>query len=171
MRSRRQKVRSCITSLPTGASTERIGELIRDRKSPQDNPFTFLTCTDDDAQAEWMKEIEEKALWCAELDDFGDEREEVLKDQGAAFPFSYGLWILCNLVAAINPNDLDAIDESYPFSKSTLDNLDNLLGRKVTDTEYRHYFDSHPGARTYAGSFSKLATEPRFAKEILGIRN
>ena len=40
-----------------------------------------------------------------------------------------GYWIICQLVSAINPTDLDAIDENMPFTKST---LDNVLGRVHT---------------------------------------
>jgi hypothetical protein len=32
-----------------------------------------------------------------------------------------GMWLLSNLVAAINPHDLDALDENVPFTKFTLD--------------------------------------------------
>jgi hypothetical protein len=42
------------------------------------------------------------------------------------------------LVAAMNPNDLDAMDESVPFTKQT---LDNLLGVQHNEASYRHYFD------------------------------
>eukprot|EP00977_Amphora_coffeiformis_P025723 scaffold21700_cov164-Amphora_coffeaeformis.AAC.4 len=42
------------------------------------------------------------------------------------------------LVAAMNPDDLDAMDESVPFTKAT---LDNLLGIQHNEESYRHYFD------------------------------
>ena len=44
---------------------------------------------------------------------------------------------MCHLVAALNPTDLDALDESVPFTKKT---LDNLLGRELSGEEYGHYF-------------------------------
>jgi hypothetical protein len=59
-----------------------IETLIIYRINPIDNPITFLSCTGDDAQVEWMKELEEKAEYCAEYDDFNDESKEVLRDQG-----------------------------------------------------------------------------------------
>ena len=38
----------------------------------------------------------------------------------------------------MNPDDLDAMDESVPFTKAT---LDNLLGIEHNEQSYRHYFD------------------------------
>jgi hypothetical protein len=35
-----------------------------------------------------MKDIEEIASFCAEVDDYNDERDEVMKDQGKAFPYT-----------------------------------------------------------------------------------
>jgi len=37
----------------------------------------------------------------------------------------------------MNPDDLDAMDESIPFTKAT---LDNLLGIQNNEESYRHYF-------------------------------
>jgi len=67
-----------------------------------------------------------------------DEAREVLRDQGEALPFSKGFHLICQLVAAMNPDDLDAMDESVPFTKFT---LDNLLGVVSNDKSYQHYFD------------------------------
>jgi hypothetical protein len=85
-----------------------------------------------------MKDAEEVAPYCSESDDFEDEAREVLKDQGAALPYTKGFHLICQLVAAMNPDDLDAMDESIPFTKFT---LDNLLGIQNNDETYRHYFD------------------------------
>ena len=70
---------------------------------------------------------------------YQDEAEEVLKDQGAALPYSYGFYLVSCLVAAMNPDDLDAMDESVPFTKAT---LDNLLGIQNSEENYKHYFDN-----------------------------
>jgi hypothetical protein len=85
-----------------------------------------------------MKDCEEVAPYCSESDDFEDEAREVLKDQGAALPFTRGFHLICQLVAAMNPDDLDAMDESIPFTKFT---LDNLLGVQNNEETYKHYFD------------------------------
>jgi hypothetical protein len=38
----------------------------------------------------------------------------------------------------MNPDDLDAMDESVPFAKNT---LDSLLGIQHSEESYRYYFD------------------------------
>ena len=125
--------------LPNGGNfaIKRIRDLIIHRKAPHDNPFTFMSCTNDDEQVEWMKTTEEKAPFCAEFDDYEDEAREILKDQGVAFPYSFGLHIVAQLVAAFNPHDLDAMDESVPFTKTL---LDSLLGYQSSREEYQYYF-------------------------------
>ena len=115
--------------VPTDTSISELAALLCNRVNPQANPVTLISCTNEDCEAEWMKEVEERAPYCAELDDYHDEKEEVIADQGIAFPFTKGYWIISQLVAAINPDDLDAIDENLPFTKAT---LDNLLGRVHT---------------------------------------
>jgi hypothetical protein len=119
--------------VPNGgaAACKQISDAIMHRPAPQDNPFTFFSCTNQDDQVEWMKTIEEPS-YCAEFDDYLDESREVLKDQGKAFPYSFGLHLVAQIVAAFNPHDLDAMDESSPFTKQVLDNLPE---------EYRYYFD------------------------------
>jgi hypothetical protein len=114
-----------------------ITKIITYRENPQGNPVTFISVTNEDAAVEWMKDAEEAAPYCSESDDFEDEAREVLRDQGAALPFSRGFHLVCQLVAAMNPDDLDAMDESVPFTKTT---LDNLLGVQHNEQSYRHYF-------------------------------
>lgn len=122
-----------------------IYQMVINRKDPEGNPITFLSCTGDDEQVEWMKELEELAPYAAEYDDFHDERDEVLRDQGLALPFTRGFHLIGQLVAAMNPEDLDAMDESVPFTKWT---LDNLLGVQTSNQEFRHYFDQFKVAQT-----------------------
>jgi hypothetical protein len=121
-----------------------IVNILKKRSNPEQNPMTFLSCTDDDAAVDWMKDAEEIAPYCSESDDFDDEAREVLKDQGAALPYSKGFHLICQLVAAMNPDDLDAMDESIPFTKFT---LDNLLGIVSNDESYQHYFDHYVKAQ------------------------
>lgn len=115
-----------------------ILNLIMNRQDPVNNPMTFISCTNEDSAVEWMKDIEEIAPYCSESDDFADEAQEVLRDQGAALPYSKGFHLVCQLVAAMCPDDLDAMDESVPFTKTT---LDNLLGVQHNEESYRHYFN------------------------------
>jgi len=82
-----------IKNFLTGVSTNRNAIL---------NPFTFLACTNDEEDYEWMHEIEEVAVgkYVAAVNDFRDEKEEVKKDQGVFFPYSRGFWLLANVLAA-----------------------------------------------------------------------
>ena len=126
--------------IPNGGlqAQQQIANIVKTRANPAANPITFISCTNEDDAVEWMKDCEEVAPYCSESDDFRDEAEEVLKDQGAALPFSKGFHLVCQLVAVMNPDDLDAMDESVPFTKQT---LDNLLGIEHNEESYRHYFN------------------------------
>ncbi|KAJ3256720.1 hypothetical protein HK103_005215 [Boothiomyces macroporosus] len=119
------------------AAIDEIVKIITNRQNPQDNPITFVSCTSEDQDVEWMKDCEEWAPYCAEIDDYMSEKNEVLGDQGLAFPFSRGFYLLALIVGAMNPEDLDAMDESSPMTKFT---LDNLLGMKYSREEYRNYW-------------------------------
>ena len=127
--------------VPNGGemAQKEINKILIHRQNPQGNPMTFLSCTNDDAAVEWMKDAEEIAPYCSESDDFQDEAREVMRDQGKALPYTKGFHLICQLVAAMNPDDLDAMDESVPFTKAT---LDNLLGIVHNAETYKHYFDN-----------------------------
>jgi hypothetical protein len=73
-----------ISGLPNGGqrAIKEIVRIIKNRADPEMNPITFLSCTNEDEAVEWMKDAEEVAPFCAELDDFGDESREVMGDQG-----------------------------------------------------------------------------------------
>ena len=144
--------------IPNGgpAAKKEIENIVVHRQNPDGNPIAFISCTNEDAAVEWMKDVEEIAPFCSEIDDFDDEAREVLRDQGAALPFSKGFHLICSLVAAMNPDDLDAMDESVPFTKAT---LDNLLGITHNEESYRHYFKCFEEAqrkRTIEGKSDQL---------------
>jgi hypothetical protein len=123
---------------------QEIVRLLMNRENPAGNPITFISCTDEDDQVEWMKDAEEVVPYCSESDDYRDEADEVFRDQGAALPYTKGFHLICQLVAAMNPDDLDAMDESVPFTKAT---LDNLLGIVHNEESYRYYFDQFARAQ------------------------
>jgi hypothetical protein len=112
-----------------------------------------------------MKEIEEKAPFTSETDDFVSERKEVLHDQGPVFPYTKGLWLMCLLVGAINPYDLDALDESRPLSRFT---MSQLLGRDLTPQEYRRYFDAFPHRAKFELQYYNLCNGNAHSYDILG---
>lgn len=150
--------------VPNGgrAAQQEITRMLVNRPNPEGNPMTFISCTNEDDQVEWMKDAEEVAPYCSESDDFKDEAEEVLRDQGAALPFSKGFHLVAQLVAAMCPDDLDAMDESVPFTKGT---LDNLLGIEHNEESYRHYFNCYQEAqnmRRVAGPSDQLKKNTRW---------
>ncbi len=149
---------------PSDATIDQVSQLVLNRANPRMSPITFMSCTDDDNEAAWMKEVEGKAPYTAELDDFESEKKEVLKNQGPVLPFSRGFWLICQLVAVLNPIDLDALDEPVPFSKQT---LDNLMGFRLSPQEYQRYFQLNPNAAKYANLYQHFAREDVTAAQIL----
>ena len=137
----------------SGYSPEQEIKLTQDallgRYNPQQTPFTIGCCSDNPTDTMWIHEVEEEACrpgapgFVAALQNFRAEQLEVLNDQGPAFPYSEPMWLLCTLTAAMNPNDLDALDQHAPLSKPT---LDNILGHVTTLQSYNSYWDSHPNA-------------------------
>lgn len=154
--------------VPSDQPVEAVASLIQNRAEPHKNPLTLMSCTNEDQEVEWMKEIEESAPYVSELDDFNDEKQEVVGDQGSAFPFTKGFWLVSQLVAAINPDDLDAIDENLPFTKYS---LDNMLGRKHTPEEYHYYFERNPHAHLYVDVYPKFLNDPVAASAIVSKRD
>ena len=150
--------------VPSDQPVEAVANLIKTRANPERNPLTLMSCTNEDHEVEWMKEIEENAPFVSELDDYSDEKEEVIGDQGTAFPFTKGFWLISQLVAAINPHDLDAIDENVPFTKYS---LDNVLGRRHTPEEYHYYFERNPHAHLYVDLYPRFLNEATVAGAIV----
>ena len=75
--------------VPSDATPEQVAKLVITRQHPQDNPLTFLSCTNEDAEAQWMKDIEEIAPFTAELDDFGDEKKYGSDEQKTCDDFGF----------------------------------------------------------------------------------
>jgi hypothetical protein len=120
-------------------AVQAIVQVVTNRERPQDNPITLVSCTNEDSEVEWMKQLEEAAPYTSEVDDFQDERREIQEDQGIVFPFTNGFYLIGLLVGAMNPFDLDAMDESVPFTKYS---IDSLLGIQYSTQEYFQYFDT-----------------------------
>lgn len=87
-----------------------------------------------------------------------------MHDQGPAFPYTKGLWLLSNIIAALNPDDLDALDENVPFTKFT---LDELLGRNHTSEEYAYYFQHNPHSVHYRDLYETFLTANQPARCVI----
>jgi hypothetical protein len=135
---------------------QQVVQLVMTRPEPARNPFTFFSCTNDDGCTEWMKQCEEVAPYCAEYDDYGDEVAEMVHDQGPAFPFTMGVYLIASAVGACFPEDLDAMDEGVPLTKAS---LESILGYYTTAAQYKLYFDGMlraVGARKPRGAMSAV---------------
>ncbi len=115
--------------------------------------LNLLSCNSKDKEVKWMKKLEEIAPYCSEYDDFEGEAYEVERDHGDALPFTRGFYLVRQLVGAMNPDDLDAMDECVPFTKWT---LENMLGVELTREEYEHYFKFFKYNQEYRLEYSKM---------------
>jgi hypothetical protein len=84
----------------------------------------------------------------------------------SAYHSRAGFWIVSLLVASINPEDLDAIDENLPFTKHT---LDDLLGRTHTPQEYQFYFERNPHAPIYVDLYPRFLNEHSVGRAIVSV--
>lgn len=143
---------------PSGATTEEVSNLIIGRTEPALHPLSLWSCTNDTKQSAWMKAVEkdEDAENVSESDDLNSETAEVNKEQGIGFYYTEGLWYTCQLLAAINPDDLDLIDEGKLFSKLI---FNELMGRVVSQQEYQYYFLNHPKHEKHIGQYAQLAAD------------
>ena len=157
--------------VPNGGeeAVEAIKKMVKNRPNPQQNPLILVACTNDDSQVEWMSDVEECAKYCSASDDFGDESTEVLKDQGEAFPYSYGLWLLCLIIGAAD-EVLDAMDESSPLA---LASMSEIAGYQLSPQDYDYYlnkfFEAQKRKPHPQSNEDKLKAE--YAKKFEGIRD
>ncbi|KAJ3342975.1 hypothetical protein HDU83_005852 [Entophlyctis luteolus] len=84
--------------------------LMYQRGQPGDVLVSFLVCTDDDREIEYLNEWDKNVRDLDVVDDFYSERTEILRVQGNSFPFSRGDWICKMLLGVVDP-EIDALDE------------------------------------------------------------
>lgn len=122
------------------------------------NLFTFLACSNNPKDYEWMHLIALMTPGVTTISDFKKEQTNVLLCQGYAFPYSKGYWLLCTLLTALFPDDLGALAEHAPLTKST---LDKLMGRVLMRKEYAHYFGLHPNMDVFVHECNHFVTTER----------
>ncbi len=83
-----------------------------------------------------MKQCDEVSEFTSECDDYKAEAAEVLKDQGRAIVYSYGVYLVASIVAACDAT-LDNLDEGSPLPAAV---LSELTGTQLTPQEYHYYF-------------------------------
>lgn len=144
-----------------GKSNKSLEEMIQIKElleSSELNPLTFLACSNNPQDYEWMHLLKLVTPGITTISDFKKEQTKVLLSQGYAFPYSKGYWLLCNLLTALFPNDLGALAEHVPLTKNT---LDTLMGRILMRKEYAHYFGLHPNMDTFAHECNQFVTTER----------
>lgn len=140
-------------------SIANVRALIEKRPNPAYSPLELISCTA--KSAAWMKEVDQTAPFVGESDDDVSEAAEMRKNHGEGFPIpiSQAFLDLCALVAPICP-DLDALDESIPLTKFT---IENILNKKITDATYRAYWDQNPNAKMFESLYSEFLNTPKLS--------
>lgn len=75
---------------------------IEGRDSPHLWPTSFMACTDDEEEIEWLNQLK-KAAYIDVLDDYKSEKKEVLAAQNDLIRFTKGDYIVKHLLGAIDP--------------------------------------------------------------------
>lgn len=155
---------SDINNRATPQEIARVKALINQRLNPKSKPLVMVSCTNEDEHTKWMKIVEKEGPSVSETDDYNDEKEEVIANQGKRFPYNKGLWYAALLAGAID-QELDGLDDTRPLTRFT---LQNLFGSTITDEDYKGYFDSHPNGKAFTKHFKTLATAQKTTMELFG---
>ncbi|KAJ3393196.1 HBS1-like protein [Entophlyctis sp. JEL0112] len=102
--------------------------LVNERGRPGDVPVTFLVCTDDDDEIQYLNEWDNVIRDLDVVDDFYTERRQIRDVQGHGFPFSRGDWVCKMLLGSVDP-EIDALDERRV--DASLHNNDTLRRRST----------------------------------------
>lgn len=81
--------------------------MVKNRNNPHDSPITMFSVSDCPADTAWMRQLDEAAPFCDEKSLYVNEVGEVETNQGEGFPYTHGFHLVCCLVGANNPFDLD----------------------------------------------------------------
>jgi hypothetical protein len=71
---------------------------------------TIVSCTDDDKTMDYLDNWDKNIPRLDVVDDFRNERDQIIRAQGSHFRFSFGDYIVKSLVGSIH-TDLDRLDE------------------------------------------------------------
>lgn len=88
-----------------------LEQLLRNERNPNTTYITFLACTDDDSSVSYLSQWDRTMMNLDVVDDYKTEREEVRRNKGSNFPFSFGDYVVKALLGAVDPQ-MDSLDES-----------------------------------------------------------
>eukprot|EP00457_Paulinella_chromatophora_P009756 gb/GEZN01009828.1/.p1 GENE.gb/GEZN01009828.1/~~gb/GEZN01009828.1/.p1 ORF type:complete len:353 (+),score=34.86 gb/GEZN01009828.1/:21-1079(+) len=83
---------------------------LKTRPRPAFTPVVIMVCTDNEDEVAWLNGLDDVAPNVDVVDDYASERREVMKTQGAGFPFTVGDYVVKSLLGAVNPL-YDKLDE------------------------------------------------------------
>ncbi|CAF1170310.1 unnamed protein product [Didymodactylos carnosus] len=84
--------------------------VIRNERNAQTTYVSFLACTDDNESVAYLSNWDKQMQNVDVVDDYRTEKQEIQRQRGYQYPFSYGDYIVKALLGAIDPQ-LDALDE------------------------------------------------------------
>jgi hypothetical protein len=88
-----------------------LENLMRNERQANTTYVTFLACTDDDSSVEYLSQWDRSMMNVDVVDDYKTEREEVRRNRGHNYPFSFGDYVAKALLGAVDPQ-MDMLDES-----------------------------------------------------------
>ncbi|CAM4882633.1 unnamed protein product [Rotaria socialis] len=84
--------------------------LLSERKPTKRIPVTIIACTDDNEAMSYLNDWDTTIPNLDVVDDYKNEKQEILKCQGKSFPFSYGDYVVKILMGGVD-SWFDELDE------------------------------------------------------------
>ena len=110
----------CPTNSAGNSDIASFKNVLRNERGSRDY-MTIIACTDDDSTMAYLNNWDKRIPRLDVVDDYGNEKHEILNVQGHNFPFSYGDYVVKCLLGSIDPW-FDSLDEvrigSYNSNKN-----------------------------------------------------
>lgn len=110
----------CTDGEPTDENNRVNTKQLRDvlvSKRDEVDYVTFLACTDDDSAIGYLNRWDVEIPRVDVIDDYQNEKKEVLRAQGRNFSFTFGEYVVKTLLGSVIPQ-LDRLDESTTQQKN-----------------------------------------------------
>jgi len=99
---------------PTDANgnvdVQSLENLMRNERQANTTYVTFLACTDDDSSVSYLSQWDRTMMNVDVVDDYKTERDEIRRNKGLNYPFSFGDYVAKALLGAVDPQ-MDLLDE------------------------------------------------------------
>ncbi|CAF3027656.1 unnamed protein product [Rotaria sp. Silwood2] len=105
--------------------------LLQERKPTDRIPVTIIACTDDDECMSYLNNWDKDIPNLDVVDDYRNEKKEILACQGKSFPFSYGDYVVKILMGGVD-SWFDELDEK----KVTTDEYGRSAPRMTTNNNF-----------------------------------